>query len=101
MGGYELGEKRIEGLPCRGFRNEAAYSITEIWYSNELQEILVQKTTTELEEKVTRLFNIHRTDPDSSLFSISEDYLNVETAAAHPKLESTAQVENLSVTQRL
>lgn len=89
-GGYELGEKIIEGLLCRGFMNGVADSITEIWYSNELQEILVQKMSSKLEEKVTRLFNIHRTDPDSSLFSISEDYLNVETAAAHPKLESTA-----------
>jgi hypothetical protein len=70
----ELGEGENEGVVCRGYRLKHGDSTTHLWYSGELKESLFERTASEHEERVYRLFNIRRGEPDGSLFSVPADY---------------------------
>jgi hypothetical protein len=82
-----LGRQTIEGVPADGTRttmtiaagqmgNEQPIQIvTERWYSPDLQmEVLSKRTDPRMGETVTRLANISRAEPPSSLFDLPADY---------------------------
>ena len=84
---YEnLGDDKIEGISVKGCRitrslpgkpdsNQPETSITEIWASPELQiNLLVTEHYSNGEERLTRLSNIIREEPDPALFQIPEGY---------------------------
>jgi hypothetical protein len=64
----------IEGLPCVVIRHAADGTSTETWISLDLGEILLEKITGPAEERVKRLYNIKRVEPDPGLFKIPGDY---------------------------
>ena len=71
-----LGKREIEGFVCDGWRFEVAPNqgepgyVAESWFSPELGLPLVEKKTTPKETVIFRIFDIHRTDPDPSLFAV-------------------------------
>jgi hypothetical protein len=81
-----LGDDKIEGIPVKGCRitqtlrgipdsNQPETSITEIWTSPELQiDLLVTEHYSNGIERLTRLSNIIREEPDPALFRIPEGY---------------------------
>jgi hypothetical protein len=80
-----LGTQVIGGLTAEGRRVTSAYpktersvaqeSVSESWYSPELQMmVLKQVHTTLLGDSVTRLENIDRSDPDRLLFQVPPEY---------------------------
>jgi len=82
-----LGRQTIEGVPADGTRttmtiaagqwgNEQPIQIvTERWYSPDLQMVVLSKRTDpRMGETVTRLANISRVEPPSSLFEPPADY---------------------------
>lgn len=67
--------RQIEGLLCRRYKTIQTDGATvESWFSDELMEVVVEKLVSNTRERTTRLFNIQRVEPDSSLFSLSSDY---------------------------
>ncbi len=81
----------VEGIPAEGNRitrtlpsgragNERSMDIVaEIWYSTELQTVILSKTTDpRLGETVYRLTEIERGEPLHSLFEIPADYTILE-----------------------
>jgi len=82
-----LGKQIIEGIEAEGKRttmtipvgaigNEREIEIvSENWYSPELQTVILSKRNDPTTGETTyRLTNIHRGDPDASLFQIPSDY---------------------------
>lgn len=78
--GEALGERELEGLICHGHRSHLGDDVVEFWYSDDLREVLLEKRTSRDEENTLRLFEIHRVEPDSELFSIPAGYSPVNEA---------------------
>ena len=84
----DLGNDKIEGIPVKGCRitrtltgkpdsNQPETSITEIWASPELQiDLLVTEHYSNGTERLTKLSNIIREEPDPALFRIPEGYID-------------------------
>jgi hypothetical protein len=82
----DLGERMIEGInahgcritrtaPMKGVTNESGVSTTEIWASHELQiNLLTTEHNSDGTERLTKLSNIHRNEPDPTLFHVPEGY---------------------------
>jgi len=71
--GRYLGENEIEEMMCVGYSvvDEGKYTL-EYWISTELQEILQITILTESKRSEYRVFDIRRTNPDKSIFSLPE-----------------------------
>ena len=82
-----LGQQMVEGVMCEGRRstitipantigNELPINIvSEEWYSPELQVlVLTKQSDPRMGETTYRLTNIHRSEPDRSLFEVPSDY---------------------------
>lgn len=69
-----LGEREFEGLLCYGRRGYLDDAVVEFWYSDDLKEIVLEKRTAQDEDNTLRLFEIHRVEPDSELFSVPPGY---------------------------
>ncbi|MGI8656718.1 MAG: ankyrin repeat domain-containing protein [Pyrinomonadaceae bacterium] len=89
----DLGEQLLEGLICHGYRSHMEDSVIEFWYSDDLQEILLEKTVSQDEESILRLFEISRGEPSSTLFSVPADYTSAEEAQADSPYLSTPGLE--------
>ncbi len=82
----DLGERMVEGIsahgcritrtsPRKGATNESDVSTTEIWASPELQiNLLTTEHDSDGTERLTKLSNIHRNEPDPTLFHVPEGY---------------------------
>jgi hypothetical protein len=83
-----LGQKTIEGVVVEGKRIRTAIpadamgdqrpisTVTEEWFSPELQVLVLSKTTgPRLSETTCRLTNIRREEPPATLFTLPADYL--------------------------
>ncbi|HYE74880.1 MAG TPA: hypothetical protein VEF04_16185, partial [Blastocatellia bacterium] len=83
----DLGKQTIEGVVCEGKRtimtipageignDRPIQTISEHWYSPELQVTVMSKTTDpRFGENSYRLQNIIRSEPSPSLFQIPSDY---------------------------
>jgi hypothetical protein len=67
----DLGAAEIDGLRVDRKRSEAA----EVWFSPELKIVVFSKTIDpQGTERIVRLRNINRTEPDPRLFQIPSDY---------------------------
>jgi hypothetical protein len=86
-----LAAATIEGIPAQGTRftvtipagaigNEATIQIvTERWYSPELQmNVLTRRSDPRTGETVTRLTNVSRSEPPSTLFQVPPDFKVIE-----------------------
>jgi hypothetical protein len=84
-----LGPQQVAGLLAEGRRITTVFpatahsieqeSVVEIWYSQELQMMVLQQThTTALGDSTTRLENIDRSEPDPLLFRLPSDYTIVD-----------------------
>ena len=93
-----LGMQLVGGLLAEGRRittvlpatahNIAQETVAEIWYSHELQMMLLkQMHTTALGDNATRLENIDRSEPDPLLFRVPSDYTIVD----FPRAEKAAE----------
>jgi len=97
----------IEGIPCVVGKFSSPGGAYEIWASPDLQEILLEKLTNGKEERVTRLYNIKRTEPDPDLFKIPSDYVlepalpAVTGAIARKKIELKKALEIYNACQGL
>lgn len=82
-----LGKKTIEGVEAEGTRttftipvgeignDQPLYIISERWYSNDLQVLVMSKhSDPRFGETTYRLININRSEPQRSLFSVPSDY---------------------------
>jgi hypothetical protein len=69
-----LGTKLIEGLECRGHRTEGDGFDIEYWYSPALRHVVLEVDRSDNEERVYRLFDIRRGEPDASNFDIPKDF---------------------------
>ncbi len=82
-----LGQQMVEGVMCEGRRstvtipantigNELPINIvSEEWYSPELQVlVLTKQNDPRMGETTYRLTNIHRNEPDRSMFDVPSDY---------------------------
>lgn len=80
-----LGTQLVGGLPAEGRRTTTVFpatahsieqeSVVEIWYSHELQMMLLKQThTTAMGDSATHLENIDRSEPDPLLFRLPPDY---------------------------
>jgi hypothetical protein len=91
----DLGTQTIQGLAAQGKRitrtipagavgNQRAINIvTEVWYSPDLQTIVLSKTSDpRFGETVYQLTNINRAEPDHSLFTVPQQY-TLEQRRAH------------------
>jgi hypothetical protein len=89
-----LGSQTIEGVPADGTRttmtiaageigNEQPIQIvTETWYSQDLKMVVLSKRTDpRMGETVTRLSNISRSEPPTTLFQVPADFKVSESAA--------------------
>jgi hypothetical protein len=83
VGRDDLGEREVEGFVCHGHRLQirskasAAQYTVELWISNLINEVLWERKTNDVEEDMFRLFNIERTQPANTLFSVPSDYREV------------------------
>jgi hypothetical protein len=93
-----LGTQAIEGILAEGSRTTITYPIgsvgndrpitttTETWTSSELRMAVLSKNSDPRNgESTTRLANISRSEPDSSLFQIPSDYEVIDQQIAVPK----------------
>jgi hypothetical protein len=68
--------------------NIAQESVVEVWYSHELQMMLLkQMHTTAMGDSATRLENIDRSEPDPLLFRLPSDYTIVDFPRAEKATE--------------
>lgn len=81
-----LGTEVIEGLVVEGSRSPnglelLAKGVEEIWFSQELGEVIVMKRSDGLQGStvVWRLTDIDRTEPDASLFRVPANYTIEDT----------------------
>lgn len=92
-----LGKKIIEGIEAEGTRttftipvgqignDQPLYIISESWFSPELQIVIMSRhSDPRFGENVYRLTNINRTEPQRSLFTVSNDYKIVERPINQP-----------------
>ena len=99
-----LGRQTIEGVPADGTRttmtvpagqwgNEQPIQIvTERWYSPELQAVVLSRhTDPRMGETVSKLANISRSEPPSSLFELPADYKVAETGNRPGRLFAPVQ----------
>jgi hypothetical protein len=88
-----LGRQTMEGVAAEGTRtsqtipagqignDQPIQVVTEIWYSQELQTVVLSKRTDpRTGETVTRLAGVSRAEPPHTLFEIPADYKVTETA---------------------
>jgi len=88
-----LGRQAIEGVPADGTRttmtipagqignDQPLQVVTETWYSQDLQTVVMQKRTDpRMGDTVTRMNNVSRSEPSRSLFEVPADYKVTETA---------------------
>jgi hypothetical protein len=69
--GDDIGRRVIEGLTCRGYQRKSQNGGTvEYWVSEELLEVVLARSLVGGEENTLRLFNIHRVESDSKLFTV-------------------------------
>lgn len=67
--------KDIEGLTCQGFNIEAVDGFAiELWFSEALEMVLLERRVGLSEERITRLYGIRRIEPDKTLFIVPADY---------------------------
>lgn len=65
----------IEGLTCRGFNIEGVNGFdVELWFSEALEMVLLEKRVGLTEERIARLYDIRRIEPDRNLFIVPADY---------------------------
>jgi hypothetical protein len=88
----DVGERLIEGIIAHGCRitrtspmeeaaNESDVSTIEIWASPELQiNLLTTEHDSDGTELLTKLSNIHRSEPDPTLFHVPEGYTDPVSA---------------------
>ena len=82
-----LGTQTIEGVLAEGSRTTVTYpigavgndrpitTVSETWTSPELKTVVLSKNSDPRNgDSITRLTNISRLEPDSSLFQIPSDY---------------------------
>lgn len=69
-----LGQQEIEGLICHIHHMHDADAEIEVWYSDELKEVLLEKRTGKLGQSMLRLYNIRRVEPEDKLFTVPADY---------------------------
>jgi hypothetical protein len=81
-----LGTEVIEGLVVEGTRRPTGLELLakgeeEIWFSQELGEVIVMKRTNGLQGSILawRLTNIDRSEPDPSLFRVPANYTIEDT----------------------
>ena len=81
-----LGTKVIEGLVVEGTRRPTGLELLakgeeEIWFSQELGEVVVMKRSDGLQGStvVWRLTDIDRSEPDPSLFRVPANYTIADT----------------------
>lgn len=73
--GEYIGQQLIEGLNCHGYRsNQLGSGTIEYWVAEELQEVLLAKSTSGDEESILRLFSIRHIEPDSRMFTVPADF---------------------------
>lgn len=96
----DLGEQLLEGVICHGHRSHMEDSVIGFWYSDDLQEVLLEKTASQKEESILRLFEISQVEPDSALFSVPTDYTPAEEAQADISYSSTTALEKESSEER-
>jgi hypothetical protein len=83
----DLGTQEIDGFTVRGTRTtrtteagkigneQPIVSVTELWYSKELHEMLLTETDDPLSgHRTSKLVNIQRAEPDATLFQVPPDY---------------------------
>lgn len=75
-----LGQRQIEGLSCRGYRNSSENSVSEVWYSDELKVALLEKITSPQAEDTWRLFDVRQTHPRSECFVVPAGYVLADEA---------------------
>ncbi len=93
-----LGTQTIEGVLAEGSRTTVVYpigavgndrpitTISETWMSPELKTVVLSKNSDPRNgDSTTRLTNISRSEPDSSLFQIPADYDVFDPQVAIPK----------------
>jgi hypothetical protein len=54
---------QIEGIPCLVGKIPEPWGPRELWVSPDLQEILFERVAHKKEDRITRLYNIKRTEP--------------------------------------
>lgn len=75
MTGLSAQKKVIEGLTCIVYKIKARDGIEmELWFSEDLETVLFERTVSGSEEREIRLDNIRRIEPDESLFRIPADF---------------------------
>lgn len=82
-----LGTQTIEGLAVNGTlttrTSRQNVSTMEVWFSPELQVTVLSKHhDPRMGDSLTRLTNISRAEPDSTLFRVSSDYQIVDEAGS-------------------
>jgi hypothetical protein len=90
-----LGQQTIEGVQATGTRTtltipagqigneEALQVVTETWYSTDLQTVVMRKRSDPRSGEVTtRLANVNRSEPPSTLFEVPADF-TVSTVPHH------------------
>jgi hypothetical protein len=93
----DLGTQVMEGLSVQGKRvthtipagqvgNERAISsVTETWYSQDLQAVVMSKTSDPRNGETSyKLTNINRAEPDAALFQVPADYTVTDNAKTGP-----------------
>ena len=102
-----LGTQKINGVTAEGTRvtetipagvigNESPVTIvSEKWYSSELQmTVMSKRTDPRFGETTYNLTNIQRTEPDTSLFTVPQDYTIKEGGPRMNKFRGTAPAPN-------
>ncbi|HLG14569.1 MAG TPA: hypothetical protein VJH03_08720 [Blastocatellia bacterium] len=69
-----LGIKLIEGLKCEGHRTKEEGFEIDYWYSPDLRHVVLEVDRSDNEERVFRLFDIRRGEPDARNFQIPKGY---------------------------
>lgn len=86
----DIGRRLIEGLTCRGYRvAQPKNGMVEYWFSEELQDVVLAKSTGGNEEGMLRLFDISFVEPDSSMFIVPTGYKDAKEAVKVEIPEST------------
>jgi hypothetical protein len=68
-------KNNIEGFSCRVINIQGADGVsTELWFSEELEMVLFERRRSGTEERVTRLYNIVRAEPDKTLFAVPAEF---------------------------
>ena len=92
-----LGSQLVEGILTHGSRltrtlavksagnDQPLEIVSEVWYSDELQSVVLSKTTDPRSGQTTfRLTEIQRSEPDPSSFQVPEGYAILSESELHP-----------------